>query len=100
MIASSQHPSWLFFLPLAQQAALLQDDWLDPVDPLRDDPQLVELVHQCLATRRPQSTPTGRTGIAPDRRLRCGVLKPMKGWSFRDLERELRSHLIYRRFPP
>jgi IS5 family transposase len=36
--------------------------------------------------------------MAPDRMLRCSVLKHLKGWSFRDLERELRSHLIYRRF--
>jgi hypothetical protein len=28
--------------------------------------------------------------------LRCCVLKHLKGWSFRELERELRSNLIYR----
>ena len=43
-------------------------------------------------------TRTGRTGMAPDRLLRCCVMKHMKGWSFRDLERELRSNLVYRRF--
>jgi hypothetical protein len=79
MIASTQHPAWLFFLPLAQQAALLQDDLLDPVDQLLDDPALVELVRQCLATRCPNSTPTGRIGMAPDRLLRCCVLKHLKG---------------------
>ena len=98
MVASTQHPSWLFFLPLAQQVALLKDDLLDAVDPLLDDPELIDLVRQCLATRRPQSTRTGRPGIAPDRLLRCCVLKHLKGWSFRDLERELRSNLVYRRF--
>jgi len=98
MIASTQHQSWLFFLPLAQQAALLKDDLLDAVDPLLHDPELIELVRQCLAARCPQSTRTGRPGIAPDRLLRSCVLKHMKGWSFRDLERELRSNLIYRRF--
>src|SRR5215472_3117969 len=91
MITSSHHQSWLFFLPLAQQAALLKDDLLDAVDPLLDDPELIELVRQCLAARRPQSTRTGRL-------LRSCVLKHLKGWSFRDLERELRSNLIYRRF--
>ena len=98
MIASTHHQAWLFFLPLAQQASLLKDDLLDPVDQLLDDPELVELVRQCLATRCPKSTRTGRTGMAPDRLLRCCVLKHLKGWSFRDLERELRSNLIYRRF--
>ena len=77
---------------------MLKDDLLDPVDQLLDDPQLVELVRNCLTTRCPASTRTGRTGIAPDRLLRSCVLKHLKGWSFRDLERELRSNLIYRRF--
>jgi IS5 family transposase len=36
--------------------------------------------------------------LAPDRLLRCCVMKHLKGWSFRDLERELRSNLVYRRF--
>jgi transposase, IS5 family len=98
MIVPSHHQSFLFYLPLAQQVALLKDDLLDAVDPLLDDPELIDLVRQCLARRRPQSTRTGRPGITPDRLLRCCVLKHLKGWSFRDLERELRCNLIYRRF--
>jgi hypothetical protein len=81
---------------LAQQASLLKDDLLDAVDPLLEDAQLVELVRQCLAGRRPKSNRTGRSGIAPDRLLRCCVLKHVKGWSFLELERELGSNLIYR----
>lgn len=85
MTASTQHQSFLFFLPLAQQVALLKDDLLEAVDPLLDDPELIDLVRQCLATRRPQSTRTGRPGIAPDRLLRCWVLpsprKSMSEWS-------------------
>src|SRR5467141_3162461 len=98
MITPSSHQAWLFYSPLAQQAALLKDDLLDPVDQLLDDPALVDLVRQCLAKRSPRSTRTGRRGITPDRLLRCCVMKHMKGWSFRDLERELRSNLVYRRF--
>jgi IS5 family transposase len=98
MIASSSHQAWLFYSPLARQAALLKDDLLDPVDLLLDDPTLVDLVRQCLATRSPLSQRTGRSGMAPDRLLRCCVMKHLKGWSFRDLERELRSNLVYRRF--
>jgi transposase, IS5 family len=98
MISSTQHQAWLFYMPLAKQAALLKDDLLEPVDHLLHDPQLLELVRHCLATRCPASTRTGRTGIAPDRLLRSCVLKHLKGWSFRELERELRSNLIYRRF--
>ena len=98
MIASTSHQDWLFYFPLAQQAALLKDDLLDPVDQLLEDPALVDLVRQCLAARSPLSERTGRTGIPPDRLLRCCVMKHLKGWSFRDLERELRSNLVYRRF--
>jgi len=98
MIASTQHQSWLFYMPLAKQAALLKDDLLEPVDQLLDDPQLIEVVRNCLAARSPASTRTGRTGMAADRLLRCCVLKHLKGWSFRDLERDLRSNLIYRQF--
>jgi IS5 family transposase len=98
MIGTTTHQSWLFYLPLAQQASLLKDDLLDPVDALLADPDLVGLVRTCLAGRRPASARTGRTGMAPDRVLRCCVLKHLKGWSFRELERELRSNLIYRQF--
>ena len=98
MLSTTHHQSWLFYLPLAKQASLLKDDLLDPVDQLLEHPELVELVRQRLAGRYPASTRTGRTGMAPDRLLRCCVLKHLKGWSFRDLERELRSNLIYRRF--
>src|SRR5256885_8773217 len=98
MINSTSHQAWLFYSPLARQAALLKDDLLDPVDPLLEDPALLDLVRQCLATRSPASVRTGRPTIAPDRLLRCCVMKHLKGWSFRDLERELRSNLVYRRF--
>jgi IS5 family transposase len=98
MIPSTQPQSLLFFTPLAQQIALLKDDLLDPVDLLLDDHQLVDLVRTCLIGRNPNSSRPGRPGIAPDRLLRCCVLKHMKGWSFRDLERELRSNLLYRHF--
>ena len=98
MIGSSAHQSSWFYLPLARQASLLKDDLLDPVDVLLEDPELVGLVRQRLATRRPLSSRTGRPGVAPDRLLRCCVMKHLKGWSFRELEREVRSNLVYRRF--
>jgi len=98
MIGTTSRQSWLFYLPLARQASLLKDDLLEPVDQSLDDPALVELVRQSLAKRRPRSTRTGRPGIAPDRLLRCCVVKHLKGWSFRELEREVRSNLVYRRF--
>jgi len=98
MIGPTTRQSSLFYVPLARQAVLLKDDLLDPVDSLLDDPELVGLVRQRLASRRPLSPHTGRPSIAPDRLLRCCVVKHLKGWSFRELEREVRSNLVYRRF--
>jgi hypothetical protein len=76
MLSSTQHQSWLFYMPLAKQAALLKDDLLEPIDQLLDDTQLIELVRNCPAARSPAST---RTGMAADRLLRCCVLKHLKG---------------------
>lgn len=98
MIGATARQSTLFYTPLARQASLLKDDLLDPVDELLADPELVRLVRERLRTRCPNSARTGRLGIAPDRLLRCCVLKHIKGWSFRNLERELRSNIVYRRF--
>jgi Transposase domain (DUF772) len=53
---------------------------------------------QALASRSPGSDKVGGEGIAPDRVLRCAVLKHIKGWSYRELHRELRASLLYRRF--
>ncbi len=98
MIGPTTRQSALFYVPLARQAVLLKDDLLDPVDALLDDAELVGLVRERLARRRPLSSRTGRPSIAPDRLLRCCVMKHLKGWSFRELEREVRSSLVYRRF--
>src|SRR6266849_1187676 len=100
MIASSSHQAWLFYSPLARQAALLKDDLLDPVDQLLGDPALLDLVRQCLAKRSPRSTRTGRTGMALDRLLRCCVMKHLKGWSFRrDSSARAQPSLRARRSP-
>lgn len=98
MIGHTSRQSNLYFTPLASQVSLLKDDLLEPIDALLEDVELVELVRCRLAGRRPASKRKGRRGIAPDRLLRCCVLKHVKGWSFRELERELQANLVYRRF--
>jgi IS5 family transposase len=98
MIGSIHRQSSLFYVALGHQASLIKDDLLQPLDALLDDEALVELVRERLAARNRLSTKAGREGIAPDRLLRCCVLKHLKSWSFRDLERELRGSLVYRKF--
>ena len=98
MIGTLTRQSSLFYVNLGKQASLIKDDLLESVDTLLDDTEMIELVHQSLTQRYPLSNQTGRTGIAPDRLLRSCVLKHIKGSSFRDLEREVCSNLLYHRF--
>lgn len=98
VIGKTHRQSSLFYVAFDRQASLIKDDLLEPIDALLDDEELVDLVRQALGARSPKARVTGRRGIAPDRLLRCCVLKHIKGWSLRQLEREVRSNLVYRRF--
>lgn len=98
MVGAVERTGSLFYVALGKQASLIKDDLLDPIDRLLDDTELIDLVRKALEGRRPRSRETGRQSIAPDRLLRCCALKHLKGWSFRQLERELRNGLAYRRF--
>jgi IS5 family transposase len=98
MVTNTSRQHALFYAPLDRQASLIKDDLLEPIDQLLDDSELVDLVRSRLENRRRLSARTGRPAIAPDRLLRCCVLKHLKAWSFRELERELRCNLVYRRF--
>lgn len=98
MVGTVERTRSLFYVALGKQASLIKDDLLDPIDQLLDDAELIALVRKALEGRRPRSRETGRESIAPDRLLRCCALKHLKVWSFRQLERELRNGLAYRRF--
>src|SRR5271165_7672031 len=98
MIAKTVRPASLFAFAFFKEAATIADPILDPLDRLLEDPHLVALSTQALANRSPASSKAGREGIAPVRLLRCVVLKHVKGWSYRQLHRELRASLLYRRF--
>src|SRR6266446_383389 len=98
MIGSTTRQPSLFYFAFAKEVASMTDDLLDPLDEILQDASLVDLAAQALAKRSVRSADFGRPSIAPDRLLRCVVLKHLKGWSFRQLERELRASLLYRRF--
>ena len=98
MIGKTVRQSSLFAFAFFKEAAAIRDPTLDVVDRLLEDPELLALSTQTLAKRSPGSYKVGREGIAPDRLLRCMVLKHIKGWSYRELHRELRASLLYRRF--
>ena len=98
MIGKTIRPASLFAFAFFKEAAAIADPILDPLDCLLEDPELVALSTRALAKRSPGSNKAGREGIAPDRLLRCVVLKHIKGWSYRELHHELRASLLYRRF--
>ena len=60
------------------------------------DEQLLEAVLGRLAQRWSQSRTRGRPGTPAEVVLRMLVLKRVKGWSFDETEREVRSSLVYR----
>jgi IS5 family transposase len=98
VIGKTVRPASLFAFAFFKEAAAISEPMLDSVDYLLEDPELLALSTRTLAMRSPGSSTAGRAGIAPDRLLRCVVLKHIKGWSYRELHRELRASLLYRRF--
>lgn len=98
MIGRTSRQASLFYFAFAREVGAIKDVTLDELDLLLQDPQLLALTSEKLGSRRLRSKEFGRPGIAPDRLLRCIVLKHFKSWSFRQLEYELRHSLLYRRF--
>src|SRR5258705_13351487 len=94
MLGKMVRPASLFAFAFFKEAATIADPILDPLDCLLEDPMLVALSSEALAKRSPGSNKAGREGIAPDRLLRCVVLKHIKGWSYRELHHELRASLL------
>jgi len=98
VIGSTSRQASLFYFAFAKEVASIRDLTLDELDGLLKDPELLALSYKALGGRCQRSKDFGRPGIAPDRLLRCVVLKHLKRWSFRQLEYELRHSLLYRRF--
>jgi transposase, IS5 family len=98
MIGSTTRQASLFYFAFAKEVSAIKDVTLDELDALLQDQELLALTSEKLGGRHLRSKGFGRPGIAPDRLLRCVVLKHLKSWSFRELEYELRHSLLYRRF--
>jgi len=83
---------------IAEEVSDLREDWMKHADQVLEDEQLVTAVYEALARRSPRSRTRGRRGTPAEVVLRLLLLKHIRNWSYRVLEREVRANLVYRDF--
>jgi transposase, IS5 family len=83
---------------IREEVGPLWEEWMRQVDEVLADRELVQIVYQALAQRWPKSRTRGRPGTPAEVVLRLLLLKHMRNWSYRVLEREVRANLVYRQF--
>ena len=74
------------------------EPWMREADTVLDDEELLETVYEAQGRRHPQSPRRGRRQTSAEVALRMLVLKHARNWSYEELEREVRSNLVYRTF--
>jgi transposase, IS5 family len=83
---------------LEQAVGDLWEPWMRQADRLLEDEKLLNIVYAALLRRHPKSRTRGRPGFSAEIVLRMLLLKHIRNWSFRVLEREVRPNLLYREF--
>lgn len=83
---------------IQEEIGPLWEAWMREVDSVLADHELVQIVYEALARRWPQSRTRGRPATPAEVVLRLLLLKHMRNWSYRVLEREVRANLVYRQF--
>jgi IS5 family transposase len=83
---------------IAEEVNDLREDWMAYADEVLADEEIVAIVYEALAKRRPNSRRRGRRGTPADVVLRLLILKHIRDWSYEELEREVRANLVYRDF--
>lgn len=82
----------------AEEVAELWEPWMQVVDDLLEDEQLVDAVYEAQGKRHPQSRTRGRQQTPAEVALRMLILKHVRNWSYEVLEREVRANVVYRSF--
>src|ERR1700688_214431 len=83
---------------IEEEVGSLWEPWMRQVDQVLLDQELLHIVYDALARRWPNSRTRGRPGTPAEVVLRLLLLKHMRNWSYRVLEREVRANLVYRQF--
>jgi transposase-like protein DUF772 len=92
-----QQPS-LWHQGLAKDIEGLWEPWMQLVDELLEDEQLLDTVYEAQGKRYAQSRRRGRMQTPAEVALRLLLLKHIRNWSYDTLEREVRANLVYRAF--
>ncbi|MGH9557449.1 MAG: ISNCY family transposase [Terriglobales bacterium] len=87
-----------FLSELQEQVGDLWEDWMRHADRVLEDEKILEPVYEVLAHRYPLSQKRGRQGTPAEVVLRLLVLKHLRNWSYRVVEREVKANLVYREF--
>jgi transposase, IS5 family len=89
-----QQPSlWETFF--AEEVAELWEPWMQIVDELLEDDELVDVVYEAQGERHAQSRTRGRHQTPAEVVLRMLILKHVRNWSYATLEREVRANAVY-----
>ena len=82
----------------AEEVAELWEPWMQVVDELLEDEELVDCVYEAQGKRHPRSRTRGRQQTPAEVALRMLILKHVRNWSYEVLEREVRANVVYRSF--
>src|SRR5215470_10514223 len=71
---------------IAEEVSDLRESWMTHADAVLADEEIVAIVYEALAKRRPKSRCRGRRGSPAEMVLRLLVLKHIRNWSYEELE--------------
>src|SRR5262245_17204614 len=83
---------------IAERPEELYEPWMQHVDQVLEDAQLLEIIQDAWKQLCKKSKTRGRPGTPAEVILRLLILKHIRDWSFEELEREVRSNIVYRQF--
>src|SRR5258708_1139988 len=82
----------------AEEVAELREAWMQVVDELLEDDELLDIVYDAQGKRHAHSRTRGRQQTPAEVVLRMLILKHVRNWSYQTLEREVRANAVYRTF--
>jgi hypothetical protein len=83
---------------IAEEVGDLWEPWMRHADRVLEDEALLAMTQAELSKRIPKSKTRGRPGTTAEVVLRMLLLKHVRGFTFEELTREVRSSLVYRAF--